>query len=748
MFRVMFRVMFLTVVKPAGSSCGNYLWDMASSAHLSRTLSESASKALLREAGVPMADEREVATAELAALAATEIGFPVVAKLCGDAIAHKTERGLVRLKLGSAQAVNEAAADLLAAARPEDGPVTVLVAPMVQGNRELIAGVVRDPQFGASVMLGIGGILAEAIADVVFRPAPLDRVTAHEMIADLATQKLLGEFRGEAAVDREKLVDVLVGLGKLASERSDIASIDVNPLIVRADGVPIAVDALVEIGEPDTSIATARPRPSDAQFKALFEPQGVLVTGASTHPGKFGFVSLHNILAGGFTGGIYGTNLQGENVLGIQTVADIEQLPDNAIDLVFVCTPASANPALLRACAAKGVKAAFLTSAGYGEAGEEGKQAEKELIALADELGILLAGPNGQGVVSTPANLCAQIVAPYPPAGKIGVASQSGNFVSSFLNWSRSSGVGISRAVSAGNAAAVTVADYLDYYADDDATAVGLAYVEGISDGRTLMTRLASVAQRKPLVLVKGGATEGGAQAAASHTGALAANDKVFDGFCRAAGITRTETVEEAFEAAATFATQPLPKGPNVVIMTTAGGWGVVTSDAITRDGQLKLMELPEDLKAQIDTKLPPRWSKGNPVDCAGGETRDTIPEVLEMIAVHPDVHAVIYLGIGIQSNQARLLREGGFYPDHGIDRIVAYHERQDQRFAEAADELSKRTGKPILTATELAVADPENPGPATVRETGRLCYPSGNRAVTALGHLYRAAAFRSRRGM
>ena len=694
-----------------------------------------------------MADEREVATAELAAQAAAEIGFPVVAKLCGDAIAHKTERGLVRLKLTSAHAVHEAATDLLAAARPEDGPVTVLVAPMVQGNRELIAGVVRDPQFGASVMLGIGGILAEAIADVVFRPAPLDRVTAHEMIADLATQKLLGEFRGEAAVDREKLVDVLVGLGKLASERSDIASIDVNPLIVRADGVPIAVDALVEIGEPDTSIATARPRPTDAQFAALFEPKGVVVTGASTHPGKFGFVSLHNILAGGYKGGIFGTNLQSENVLGIQTVADIEQLPDNAIDLVFVCTPASANPALLRACAAKGVKAAFLTSAGYGEAGEEGKKAEKELIALADELGILLAGPNGQGVVSTPANLCAQIVAPYPPAGKIGVASQSGNFVSSFLNWSRSSGVGISRAVSAGNAAAVTVADYLDYYADDEATAVGLAYVEGIADGRTLMTRLASVAQRKPLVLVKGGATEGGAQAAASHTGALAANDKVFDGFCRAAGITRTETVEEAFEAAATFATQPLPKGPNVVIMTTAGGWGVVTSDAITRDGQLKLMELPADLLAQIDTKLPPRWSKGNPVDCAGGETRDTIPEVLEMIAVHPDVHAVIYLGIGIQSNQARLLREGGFYPDHGIDRIVAYHERQDQRFAEAADELSKRTGKPILTATELAVADPENPGPATVRATGRLCYPSGNRAVTALGHLYRAAAFNSRRG-
>ena len=720
---------------------------MLSTPSTSRTLSEAASKALLRAAGVPMADEREVKTAREAALAASEIGFPVVAKLCGDAIAHKTERGLVRLKLADVDAVERAAQELLSAATAQDGEVTVLVAPMVQGNRELIVGVVRDPQFGASVMLGIGGIFAEAIADVVFRPAPLDRITAHEMISDLATQKLLGEFRGEACVDREKLVDVLVGLGSLAHSRSDIASIDINPLIIGSDGVPVAVDALVEIGEADASIATARARPTVEQFQALFEPRGVVVAGASSHPGKFGFVSLHNILAGGFQGQIFGTNLQGENVLGIQTVADIDQLPENAIDLVFVCTPASANPALLRACAAKGVKAAFLTSAGYGEAGAEGKKAEEELIALADELGILLAGPNGQGVVSTPAKLCAQIVAPYPPAGHIGVASQSGNFVSSFLNWSRSSGVGISRAVSAGNAAAVTVADYLDFYADDEATAVGLAYLEGISDGRSLMTRLAGVAARKPLVLVKGGATESGAHAAASHTGALAANDKIFDGFCRAAGITRAETVEEAFEAAATFATQPLPKGPNVVIMTTAGGWGVVTSDALARDGLLKLLELPEDLKAQIDGKLPPRWSKANPVDCAGGETRDTIPEVLEMIALHPEVDAVIYLGLGIQSNQARLLREGGFYPDHGIERIVAYHERQDERFALAADELSRRTGKPILTATELAVADPDNPGPLTVRATGRLCYASGNRAVTALGHLYRAAEFRARRG-
>jgi acetyltransferase len=427
-------------------------------------------------------------------------------------------------------------------------------------------------------------------------------------------------------------------------------------------------------------------------------------------------------------------------------VGSVDDLPDGAVDLAFICTPASTNADILRACARKGIRAAFVTSAGYGEAGPDGQAAQRELVALGDQLGVLVAGPNGQGVVSTPAKLCAQIVAPYPPAGRIGVASQSGNFVSSFLNLARATGVGISRAVSAGNAAAVGIADYLDYYADDAATAVGLAYIEGVTDGTTLMRRLGSAAARKPLVVLKGGATVGGARAAASHTGALAADDKVFDGACRAHGITRAATVEEAFEAAATFATQPLPAGPNVVILTTAGGWGVVTADAVTRDRDLHLLELPDDLRAAIDEHLPSRWSRNNPVDCAGGETRDTIPIVMELIAEHAAVDALIYLGLGIQSNQARLMREGRFYPGHGLERIVEYHERQDRRFAEHAAALSDRTGKPILCATELAVADPDNPGPAAVRASGRLAYASGERAVMALGHLYRYARHRTRR--
>jgi acetyltransferase len=501
----------------------------------------------------------------------------------------------------------------------------------------------------------------------------------------------------------------------------------------------VAVDALVEVDD-QRPIPVGRVREAGdrdiTRCSALFDPRGVVVAGASTHPGKFGFVSLHNILASGYEGAVAATNRDGAEVLGIQTVTDIADLPADTYDLLFVCTPAAANPDLLRAAAAKGITAAFVTSAGYGEAGPEGVAAQAELVALADELGILLAGPNGQGVVSTPSRLCAQIVAPNPPSGGIGVASQSGNFVSSFLNYAVQTGVGISRAVSAGNAAAVTVADFLDYYADDPETAVGLAYVEGVPDGRAFLDRMSSVAARMPLVLVKGGATSGGQRAAASHTGSLATDDRVFDGACRQAGVTRASTIEEAYEAAATFATQPLPKGPRVVVMTTAGGWGVVTADAIT-GSDLELAALPEDLLASIDQKLPPRWSRNNPVDLAGGETRDTIPEVLELIASHPEVDAVIQLGLGIQANQAALMRRGRFYPDHGLERIVAYHERQDARFAEAASSISAATGKPILVATELAVADPNNAGPAAVRASGRLCYSSANRAVRALEHAW-----------
>jgi acetyl-CoA synthetase (ADP-forming) len=210
------------------------------------TLSEVESKALLGGHGVPVLAERLVTTPEEAAAAADELGYPVVAKLCGEHVAHKTERGLVKLRLGDGAAVQRATEELLAAGRPEDGVTGVIVAPMVAGNRELIAGLHRDPQFGMTVMLGVGGILAEAVADVAFRLVPLSATDAEELIDDLGTQSLLGPFRGEPAVDRRALAQVLLGLSAAAEADPSIVSADLNPLIV-VDGAPVAVDALVEV---------------------------------------------------------------------------------------------------------------------------------------------------------------------------------------------------------------------------------------------------------------------------------------------------------------------------------------------------------------------------------------------------------------------------------------------------------------------------------------------------------------------
>jgi acetyl-CoA synthetase (ADP-forming) len=210
------------------------------------TLSEAESKALLSRHGVPVPAEELVATAEEAVEAAERIGFPVVVKLCGPAIAHKTERGWVKLGLRDPAAVAAAAAEVLAAARAEDGDVGLLVGAMVSGARELIAGFVRDDQFGPCVMLGIGGVLAEALGDVAFRLAPLDRVDADDLVDELSNQALLGPVRGEPPVDREALAQVLLGLSAVGEGDERIRSIDLNPLIV-SGGVPLAVDALVEL---------------------------------------------------------------------------------------------------------------------------------------------------------------------------------------------------------------------------------------------------------------------------------------------------------------------------------------------------------------------------------------------------------------------------------------------------------------------------------------------------------------------
>jgi acetyltransferase len=213
-------------------------------------------------------------------------------------------------------------------------------------------------------------------------------------------------------------------------------------------------------------------------------------------------VTLHNLRRFGYRGRIFPVNRDGAEVLGETCLREVSEVPDGEADLVFVCTPNQVNEALLRESAARGVSAAFIASGGYGEAGEAGRERERSLVATAEELGMVIADPNGQGVISTAESMCAQIVAPYPPAGRISVASQSGNLVSSFLNYAVETGVGVAKAISAGTSAQLGRAAFLEYFAADPETAVALAYLEGAGDGRRLLRAMRRLTERKPLVLV------------------------------------------------------------------------------------------------------------------------------------------------------------------------------------------------------------------------------------------------------
>lgn len=228
---------------------------------MSRTLSEADSKEFLAGFGVPFAPEHLVTDPDAAADVAVELGLPVAVKLCGEGISHKTERGLVRLGLGDAAAVRLATEELLSAAVPEDRATGVLVAPMIGGARELIAGLAHDEQFGATVLVGVGGVLAEAVADVALRLVPITRIDAEEMLEQLTTQALLGEFRGEPPVDRDAVADVLLALSDAAVAHPELRSVDLNPLIIHR-GRPVAVDALVEISEDSSAESITAGAPS------------------------------------------------------------------------------------------------------------------------------------------------------------------------------------------------------------------------------------------------------------------------------------------------------------------------------------------------------------------------------------------------------------------------------------------------------------------------------------------------------
>ena len=340
---------------------------------------------------------------------------------------------------------------------------------------------------------------------------------------------------------------------------------------------------------------------SPTPFDLLFNPRGIVVAGASTHPGKFGFVALHNVLAGGFDGPVFATNPEQPTILGLDTLASVDQVPAGTADLVLVCTPPQTCPDILRSAASRGIGAAFIASGGFREAGAEGARAEKELIDLAHSLGLVVAGPNGQGLISTPAKLAAQIVAPVPPPGPIAVASQSGNLVSAFMNHAAHSGVGISRAVSAGNAAMVGVVDYLGWFAGDPHTKAMAAYVEGSGRRPAIRDRHPGGVRREAGGFwSKEGPLLGVRRPRPAIPGRWPPTTGYSTAWCARAAQCGPPTIEEAFDAVAAFATQPLPAGPRTVVLSSAGGWGFIAADAVSKSN-LELIPLPADLEAAID---------------------------------------------------------------------------------------------------------------------------------------------------
>ncbi|HSO19206.1 MAG TPA: acetate--CoA ligase family protein, partial [Desulfosarcina sp.] len=300
-----------------------------------KALDEAESKRILRRYGIPVVAETVAATPEAAAAAAAQLGFPVAVKARNESSLHKTEAGLVRLDLADEASVWSAAHRLLQAAPGSQ----LLVQPLIQGRREFVAGLVRDPQFGPAILFGLGGIFTEALSDVVFRLAPLTRQDAVEMIDAIRARSLLGAFRGDAAVDRPTLERTLLGLSDIAMTFPEITEIDINPLIATPSGSIVAVDALMTLSSTQPS-PKAQEAVSPQDIRALFYPRSVAFVGASSQMGKWGHMLICNTISGGYEGQVYAVNPKGGIIAGMPAFQSVAEIP-GPVDLAVVTIPAA-----------------------------------------------------------------------------------------------------------------------------------------------------------------------------------------------------------------------------------------------------------------------------------------------------------------------------------------------------------------------------------------------------------------------
>jgi acyl-CoA synthetase (NDP forming) len=707
-------------------------------------LNESDSKALLASYGVPVVDEHIAATPDEAAKAAAGVGFPVALKALGAGLSHKTERNLVSLNLHSAKEVQaEAARMALEAGRELEG---YLVQPMLPGRREFVAGLFHDKQFGPVVLFGLGGVFTEALEDAVFRLAPLSRFQAGQMLDQIKAKQLLGCFRGEAEADREALISTLMGLSRLGMEMPRVREVDINPLIIGPDGKVSAVDALAVLGEPSPP-GLGRPPMDPADVGVLFHPRSVAFVGASAGFGKWGNRLITNVLAGGFEGQIHLVNPKGGSIMGRPVHKSLLDIPE-PVDLAVVTIPAGFVMELLPQLEAKGIKGMLLVSSGFSETGDKGKELEKVLVQEARSRGILMMGPNTMGI-SNPHRkfFCTHSINRTKP-GSTAFVSQSGNMGVQLLAFAEKQGIGIRAFGGSGNEAMFTIEDALDAFSVDELTDTVLLYLESVKNGRRFYESARKVSRQKPIIVLKGGRTQAGGNAAASHTGALASDHKVFKAACGQAGIILAEQPMELLDLSAAFSSAPLPKGPRVAIMTLGGGWGVVTAD-LCEEYRLKVPELSPGLLERIDRLLPDFWSRANPVDMVGDEDQ-TIPlTVLESLLAWDGCDAVIHLGIVGRKYLYFDLRDAALKvnPDLSEDFIAKADAREEEieaRFINRVARLMDQYGKPVL-----GVSLAKGPKDTTVVEvpgfrSKGVFYAAPEQAVKSLSRMFDYAKWRA----
>lgn len=440
----------------------------------------------------------------------------------------------------------------------------------------------------------------------------------------------------------------------------------------------------------------------------IFHPQRVAVIGASDTPTSVGYTVLRNLVGSGFPGVVYPVNSKRESVQGIHAYKDVPSLP-HAPDLAVICTPGRTVPGLIRDLGEAGTRGIVVISAGFREIGEEGRKLEAQILQEQAKFpGMRIIGPNCLGIIVPGLSLNASFAAETPPKGHIGFISQSGALCTSVLDWAIDQGIGFSYFVSVGNMLDVTIADLIDYFGSQTETQSIILYIESITEAREFMSAARAFARSKPIVAYKAGRFAESAAAAASHTGAMAGVDAVYEAAFQRAGIERIFQIEDMFDCAELLARQQPPKGDRLAIVTNAGGPGVMTTDAlIARDGHLAL--LSEETIQKLNEFLPPFWSHNNPVDVLGDAPPERYAKALDIVLNDPGVDAVLVI----------------LTPQAMTDSTAT---------ARAVGETAKKHKKPVLAAWMGGHTVAE--GMQVLNDFGIPSYTTPEKAVRAFMHL------------